>query len=185
MDCLSGLKWFIDNAAQLGVSQDRISIMGESAGGGLAAALTLYVTDKNIFHPKNQILIYPMLDYRTSTDAQPVKNEYSGYFFWTDVLNKYAWGKYRGNNEISDADFHYFSPSLAKDLSHLPPTYMMAGSIDLFFDEDMDYAWRIAKAGIPLNLEIVSGGIHGFDVMPGVTSERYNANLNATLKQII
>lgn len=65
MDCVEGLNWLVEKAVSIGVDPERISIMGESAGGGLAAATTLYFTDKKIFTPKNQILIYPMLDYRT------------------------------------------------------------------------------------------------------------------------
>lgn len=114
-----------------------------------------------------------------------MENQHSGYFVWTDESNKFAWEKYRGTDPIAEADFHYFSPSMAKDLSQLPPTYLMTGSIDLFFDETMDYAWRIARAGIPLNFEVVSGGIHAFDAIPGEVAKRYNENLIRTLKQVL
>ncbi len=164
-DAYYGLKYLVDNASRLNIDKDRIIVMGESAGGGLAARLALMVRDKKEFNLKGQILVYPMLDYRTGTDDSPYKNDYTGEFVWTRASNRYGWNKLRGNKNISEAEMPYFSPALAKNLAGLPETYMIAGTLDLFVNEDIDYANRLNMAGVPVELQIIPGVYHAFEKM--------------------
>ncbi|PZU64863.1 MAG: hypothetical protein DI540_18875 [Sphingobium sp.] len=112
-DCYAALRWLSENAAELGVDRARIVIMGESAGGGLAAALALLVRDRREIPLAGQVLIYPMLDPRTGTSEAQVENPASGEFVWTRRHNQFAWRALRGAAEIPAERLGYFGPALA------------------------------------------------------------------------
>src|ERR1700737_772279 len=135
-DCYTGLRWLADNAVRLGVDPDRIAIMGESAGGGLAAALALLARDRGGPKIPAQFLIYPILDHRTggADDVRP--NDTVGEFVWTRQQNQFSWSCLRGKQTIDADRIPYFSPSLAKNVAGLPRCYMAAGSVDLFLEEN-------------------------------------------------
>lgn len=76
-DCAAGISWVHDNARDLAIDATRITVMGESAGGGLSAALCLHLRDKSAICPKNQILLFPMLDYKTSGNPNSSKTSMS------------------------------------------------------------------------------------------------------------
>ena len=169
-DCLDGLAWLAANAAELGIDPARIAIIGESAGGGLAAATALMARDtraKDGVEPKlaAQVLVYPMLDHRTGGDACRWKNRSTGEFLWTRSANQFGWEALRGDYPAEDARKGWFSPALADDLAGLPPTLLLVGSLDLFFDEDLDYARRLVDAGVPVELHCYPGGIHAFNMI--------------------
>lgn len=168
-DCFAGLQWLADNAARLGVDPARIGVIGESAGGGLAAAVAQMARDrarKTGIGPKlaAQILIYPMLDHRTGSEACVHNNRTTGEFVWTRASNRFGWGALQGDYQPSDARKGWFSPALADDLAGLPPTWIGTGALDLFFDEDLDYAKRLVDAGVPLELHVYPGAPHAFNI---------------------
>ena len=99
-----------------------------------------------------QFLTYPMLDHRTGSDACPYGNPATGEFVWTRAHNSFGWEAVRGDYAANDDRKGWFSPSLADDVAGLPPTWIGTGSLDLFLDEDLDYALRLVKAGVPLEL---------------------------------
>jgi len=164
-DCYAGLRWTIDNAAALGFDAARLGVMGESAGGGLAAALALLVRDRGEYRLAFQHLTYPMIDDRTVTTSDP--HPHTGEFLWTPHNNAFGWsallGRAPGGPDVSP----YAAASRAEDLSNLPPTYIMTGTLDLFLEEDIDYARRLIRAGVPTELHVYPGGFHAFDVFPG------------------
>ena len=164
-DCLAALTWLAGNAAELGIDSQRIGIIGESAGGGLAAATALMARD--LAGPKlaAQFLTYPMLDHRTGSEDCRHRNRHTGEFIWTRASNRFGWECLRGNYPANDARKGWFSPSLADDLAGLPPTWIGTGSLDLFFDEDLDYARRLVDAGVPVELHSYPGAIHAFNAM--------------------
>ncbi|PJG86344.1 alpha/beta hydrolase [Conservatibacter flavescens] len=162
-DAYHGLKYIHANADKLGINPDKIIVMGHSAGGGLAARLALYNRDKGDVPIVGQILVYPMLDYRTGSPQSPYNNPYAGEFVWTPISNQFGWNKLRGGQSIQDSDMPYFSPAFAKDVSGLPRTYMMVGDLDLFVNEDIDYANRLIQAGVPIRLSVMPNVHHGFD----------------------
>ncbi|WP_225008758.1 alpha/beta hydrolase [Novosphingobium percolationis] len=164
-DCLAGLRWLADNADRLGVDATRIGVIGESAGGGLAAATAQMARDTGGPALAAQILVYPMIDHRTGGDACPYGNRTTGEFIWTRAYNQFGWEALRGDYAVDDARKGWFSPSLADDLAGLPPTWIGTGSLDLFFDENLDYARRLVDAGVPVELHSYPGGIHAFNIV--------------------
>ena len=164
-DAYHGLSYVYRHAAQHGIDSERVVLMGESAGGGLAARLALYTRDKGEFTPEGQVLIYPMLDYRTGTTASPYRNTVAGEFVWTPNANRYGWSSLRGGQTIASAQMPYFSPAMAKDLRDLPPTFMMVGDLDLFVNEDVDYANRLVQAGVKTDFQLISGVYHAFEML--------------------
>lgn len=161
-DCLAALKWL---AGLPEVDPERVGITGESAGGGLAASVALMARDLGGPQLAAQFLTYPMLDHRTGGDNCPYNNAATGEFVWTRSSNRYGWGALKGSYAPSDHRKGWFSPSLAEDLSGLPPTWIGTGSLDLFYDEDLDYARRLVAAGVPVELHSYPGAIHAFNAV--------------------
>ncbi|MDI1451109.1 alpha/beta hydrolase [Polyangium sp. 6x1] len=184
-ECYAALSWVMKEAPSLGVDPARVLLMGHSAGGGLAAATALLHRDRGGAPLAGQVLVYPMLDTRTGTSDAPVDNPTTGEFGWTRAINRFAWRSMRGDAPIPrDREGHY-SPSLATDLTNLPPTFLAVGSVDLFFEEDVAYAMRLSRAGVPVELHVYQGGIHGFDFFPGNTTDRYAAELRAAIARLL
>lgn len=168
-DNYAGLLWLVENAASLGVDPGKIFVMGESAGGGLAASLSLMARDRKGPKIAGQILTYPMLDWRTGGPDDQWGNAHTGEFIWTRARNQFGWNCLRGDYEPTDARKGWFSPALADDLSNLPPTYMITGMLDLFLDEDLEFARRLIDAGVWTELHCYPGAVHAFDMVPETT----------------
>ncbi len=164
-DCLAALKWLAGNAAVLGVDAGRIGIIGESAGGGLAAATALMARDLNGPALAAQFLVFPMLDHRTGSDDCPYGNPVTGEFVWTRESNRFGWSALQGTYRADDHRKGWFSPSLADDLADLPQTWIGTGSLDLFLDENLDYARRLIGAGVAVELHSYPGAIHAFQAI--------------------
>jgi triacylglycerol lipase len=162
-DCYAGLRWTVENAATLGIDTGRLGVMGESAGGGLAAALALLARDRGEYKLAFQHLTYPMIDDRTCLGEQ---HPHTGEFIWTSHSNRFGWqallGQEPGGADVSP----YAAASRADDLTGLPPAYIMSGALDLFVEEDLEYARRLIHAGVSTELHVFPGGFHGFDIFP-------------------
>ena len=185
-DCLAGLQWLADNAAALGVDPARIAVIGESAGGGLAAAVALMARDSSGPALAAQVLIYPMLDHRTGSSECRHNNRTTGEFVWTRASNQFGWECLRGDYAPVDARKGWFSPSLADDLAGLPPTLLLTGSLDLFFDEDLDYARRLVDAGVPVELHSYLGAIHAFNMMAeAAIAKAFNRDLLGGIARLL
>ncbi|KRA82740.1 alpha/beta hydrolase [Altererythrobacter sp. Root672] len=166
-DNYAALLWLADNAASLGVDPKRIVVMGESAGGGLAASLALMTRDRGGPKLAGQVLIYPMLDWRTGGPDDRYSNRHTGEFIWTREKNRFGWEALRGDYQPADTHKGWFSPALAEDLSGLAPAYIGTGALDLFLDEDLDYARRLIDCGVQTELHVYPGAIHAFEMVPG------------------
>lgn len=184
-DAYVGLAWLFRHAERLGVDRNRIVVTGESAGGGLAAMLALLARDRGEYPLAGQVLLYPMLDSRTGTDAAPVHNPTTGTFVWTERHNRFAWSALRGAQPIDDAWLPYFSPAETTDLAGLPPTFIAVGSLDLFLEEDVEYALRLSRAHVPMELRVYPGGIHAFNFVPSTITAQYMADLDAALTRML
>ena len=184
-DCLAGYDWLIANAAALGVDAERVVLAGESAGGGLAASLALRARDLGRQQPRAQILTYPMLDHRTGSEARPGL-AHTGEFIWTRESNQYGWTALRGRYSCNDARLGWFSPAPATDRSGLPPTFIATGALDLFLEEDLEYSRRLVGAGVPVELHVYPGGIHGFNIIPTANiSKQYDRDLKAAISRAL
>lgn len=159
-DCYAALTWLHDNAGALGVDPARIAIAGGSAGGGHAAALAIYARDRGGPPICFQLLDFPMLDDRTCSAADP--HPYCGDFGWTPEMNRFGWrsllGTEPGGSDVPEAA----APARTRDLAGLPPAYIMVGALDLFLEEDLEYARRLMRVGVPVELHVIPGAYHGF-----------------------
>jgi acetyl esterase len=185
-DCYAALQWLADNAERLGIDPARIGVIGESAGGGLAAAVAQMARDKNGPKLAAQILVYPMLDHRTGGEACPHNNRTTGEFVWNRSSNQFGWGALQGAYQPTDHRKGWFSPALADDLAGLPPTWIGTGSLDLFFDEDLDYAKRLVDAGVPLELHVYPGGPHAFNLAAEATiAQSFNRDMMGAIARLL
>lgn len=159
-DCYAALCWLHDQAETLGVDRARIAISGGSAGGGHAAALAIHARNQGGPAICFQLLDFPMLDDRTGSTADP--HPWCGEFAWTPEMNRFGWqsllGMEPGGPDVPDAAV----PARVADLSGLPPAYISIGGIDLFLEESLEYARRLSRAGVPVELHVIPGGYHGF-----------------------
>ena len=180
-DCHAALVWLFKEAERLGVDRGRVAIGGESAGGGLAAALGLLNRDRTAAPLRMQYLTYPMLDYRTGLNGAYI---YDAVATWTAENNRFGWAAMLGEGSAAKEVSPYASPSKAKDLSDLPPTFIAVGALDLFAAECADYAVRLLQAGVPTEFHIYPGAYHGFNqVAQAETTVRFNADLLGALRQ--
>ncbi len=159
-DAYAGLAWLFDHAAELGVDPARIAVMGDSAGGGIAAGVALLARDRGLKLAR-QILIYPMLDDRN----QAAEEALVPFANWTYDNNFTGWSALLGPAFGSDDVPAAAAPSRAQDLRGVAPAYIEVGELDIFRLEDIDYARNIAAAGVSIELHVHPGAPHGFERM--------------------
>jgi acetyl esterase/lipase len=159
-DCYAALAWIWAEADTLGVDKKHIVAIGESAGGGLAASLAILARDRGEYAIAQQILTYPMLDDRTGRDYA---HAHVGEFVWTRDNNEFGWSAYLGDKRRNP--LAHAVPARCENLEGLPPTFIATGSMDLFLEEDVDYARRLIRAGVPTELHVYPGAFHAFDLV--------------------
>ena len=159
-DCYAGLAWLAAHASDLGVDPGRIALMGESAGGGLAAGTALLARDRGPAVAR-QILIHPMLDDRNTVPDPAL----APFTLWSYDDNYTGWhallGERLGTGDVPAPA----APARALDLAGLPAAYLEVGGLDIFRDEDIEFARRLAAAGVPVELHVHPGCPHGFDLI--------------------
>ncbi|KAF7555637.1 hypothetical protein G7046_g6508 [Stylonectria norvegica] len=140
-------------------------VYGQSAGANLAAAMALMARDRKGPKICAQLLDSPMLDDRMETNSS---KQFVGEGSWSRGSNVTAWTAYLGKAYGTADVSPYAAPGRATDLSNLPPTYIYAGSAELFRDETIAYAQKLWAAGVPAELHVWPGAWHCFDMlMPG------------------
>ena len=181
-DCFDCLLWLQEHANQLKIDPARIAIGGASAGAGLTAALALRARDEGTQQVLFQLLIYPMLDHRHRTPSSRAIQDPN---LWNEQTNRLAWALYLGALTDHDEIPPYASASLAADLTNLPPAFVCVGDLDIFLDEDIDYAQRLLQAGVPTELHVYPGAIHGFDMLApdAAISQRLRTDVNNALQK--
>ncbi|WP_413471399.1 alpha/beta hydrolase [Streptomyces sp. MB09-02B] len=183
-DCYAGLTWTAAHAAELGIDAQKIIVAGESAGGGLAAALVLLARDRGGPAIHGQLLNAPMLDDRNDSVSA---RQMAGVGSWDRVSNENGWtallGEARGGPDVPQ----YAAAARAEDLGGLPPTYIDVGSAETFRDEDVAYASRIWAAGGTAELHVWPGAWHGFthDAPTAVLSVQARAARLAWLRRLL
>lgn len=157
-DCYAALLYLKKQAAELGCADDRIMVGGESAGGGLTAALCMLARDRGEVNIAFQMPLYPMLDHR-DTDSSRDNHGVS----WNTKRNHAAWKKY-----LSGVDGEvppWASPARQTDYSGLPPAYTFVGDREAFYCETRAYIDNLQRAGIPVHMDVYPSGFHAFDML--------------------
>lgn len=159
-DSYDALLWMKHNAEELGIRNDQLMVGGESAGGGLTAALTLYARDKDEVNISFQMPLYPMIDDRMKTASAKENNAP----IWNSRTNGWAWKLYLGDLYEKDVPA-YAAPARATDYSNLPPAVTFVGDIEPFRDETIQYVENLREAGVRVDFKLFEGGYHGFDII--------------------
>jgi acetyl esterase len=152
-DCITVTRWVHANGAELGVDPSRLAVAGDSAGGNLAAVVSLAARDGGPAIAF-QLLIYPAVDAHMT--AASIKENGEGYFL-TETDMVWFYGHY-----APDRDDWRASPLLAKDLSGLPPALVITAGYDPLRDEGEAYAERLREAGVEVTLKREPDLVHGF-----------------------
>lgn len=158
-DCYAAYLWIIKNAKRLRIDQDRIAVGGDSAGGALAAAVSLMARDRGISPPCFQMLIYPVTDRRMNTESY---RRFPHTPMWNSRLSQKMWAAYLPNQD--DAGIAYASPAEAVSHEGLPPSYIEVAEFDCLHDEGLTYGEILASKGIPVELHEITGAMHGYDI---------------------
>jgi acetyl esterase/lipase len=183
-DCYAALKWLSTHADELKVDRSRIAIGGASAGGGLAAGLALLARDRQEVKIVFQLLVYPMIN---DCNIAPASNALADTLFWTRENNLLGWRSYLGCEPGGKEISCYAAAFRATNLEGLPPAYITVGAIDLFAQEDIEYAQKLIEAGVPAELHVYPGGCHAFDMLvPNADiSKRFTADIYRALKRAL
>ncbi|MGO4680544.1 alpha/beta hydrolase [Microbacterium sp. 2MCAF23] len=183
-DCYAALEWMAAHAGELGIDSARIIASGQSAGGGLSAAVALLARDHNGPRLAGQLLGCPMLDDRNETVSA---RQYDGIGAWDRNNNDTAWTAIAGEDRFTDLVSPYTAPARATDLASLPPAYIEVGAAETFRDEAVDYASRIWATGGQAELHVWAGGYHGFHGFSpdAVVSVAANAARESWLRRVL
>ena len=183
-DCYAGLRWFASSAGALGIDASRIAIGGGSAGGGLAAGLALLVRDRGEIDVCFQLLVYPMIDDRNTTNSSHAIIDRR---LWNRDANLVGWNAYLSGQTGGEGVSPYAAPARATDLAGLAPAYINVGAFDLFLDEDVSYAQALLAAGVPTELHVYPGAFHGSptSVPDSPVSQRWAADLQTALRSAL
>jgi len=182
-DNYAALKWAYAHADELGIDRSRIAVGGVSAGGTHAASLAIHARDRNEIPIVFQLLIYPALDDRTGSSQPPPPA--IGNFIWTASANRLAWNSLLGVPAGSSKVPVAAVPARVASVAGLPPAWIGVGSIDLFVEEDMEYARRLVHAGVATELLVMRGAFHGFDlfVPDAEVSKQFSASWKSALRK--
>jgi acetyl esterase/lipase len=181
-DAYAGLVWMAAHATALEVDPDRIAIMGDSAGGGLAAAVAILSRDRSGPALARQILLYPMLDDRNTT-PDPEIVPFAG---WSYDDNITGWNALLGERVGDPSVESIAAPARLTDATGLPPAYIEVGQLDIFRDEDIRYALTLSHAGVPVEFHLHPGVPHEYDAIAFAAdvSRRALADRHRVLKSI-
>jgi len=183
-DCYAALKWLAAHADEIGADRSRIAIGGASAGGGLAAGLALLARDRAEVNIVFQLLVYPMIN---DCNIAPASDVLPDTLFWTRANNLVGWRSYLGCQPGGKGISCYAAASRATNLEGLPPAYITVGDLDLFAQEDIDYARRLIEAGVSTELHVYPGGCHAFDMLVAGSdiSQRFVKDMHRALKKAL
>ena len=170
-DSYAATVWVAANAQRLGIDPYRISVGGDSAGGNLAAVVSLKSRDENGPAIALQIMVYPVTNL-SSFDTGSYQEFAEGYQLSRSLM---AWFRDLYLSSAEDRVNPHASPLLARDLSGLPPALVLTAECDPLRDEGEAYAQRLEDAGVPVILTRYAGMIHPFFSLPAVIPQAFDA----------
>ncbi len=172
-DCYAAIEWVSQNAEILYGDKERVTVGGDSAGGNLAAVVSLMARDRNGPSLNSQLLVHPVTIMISSTHSY---EEYGEVYFITKEM--IAWFNDHYLEGQDDKNHPYASPLLASDLGNLPPAFILTGEYDPLRDEGEIYATRLQQAGNNAVLFRVMGHVHPF-FLPGFTAGKLAISTSA------
>jgi acetyl esterase len=173
-DCYAATCWVADNAAALGADAKRLAVGGDSAGGNLAAVVSLMARDRGKPKIAFQLLVYPVTNH--GYDTASYRDNADGYLLTRDAM-VWFWNHYLGGE--SDSSNPYASPLRAASFAGLPPAMVVTAELDPLRDEGEAYAEKLRQAGVPVKHKRYDGLIHGFFSMTGVFEQAKQAVADA------
>jgi len=156
-DCYAATAWVAEHAGEIGADPARLAVAGDSAGGNLAAAVSLAARDRGGPAIAAQLLIYPVTDFNFGT---PSYTENADGYLLTKTAMVWFWAHYLGAQDL-DKD-PYAAPARADSLAGLPAAYVATSEFDPLRDEGEAYAARLEQAGVPVTAKRFDGMVHGF-----------------------
>ena len=158
-DCYAALIYLKENAAALGVRSDQLMVGGESAGGGLCAAVCIKTRDTGEVNVAFQMPLYPMLDDR---DTETSRDNHGRV--WNTWKNHFGWRCYlRGTDRETLPP--YAAPARVENMEGLPPAYTFVSTGEPFYAETLEYIRRLKDCGIPASVDVYETDMHAFDMM--------------------
>lgn len=158
-DCYAALLYMKANAPALGIRDDQLMVGGESAGGGLRAAVCIKARDTGAVRVAFQMPLYPMLDDRNTESS---RNNHGRV--WNTRKNHFAWACYLlGQNRKNLPP--YAVPARLTDFTGLPPAYTFVGDGEPFYAETLRYIEQLKAAGVPASMDVYHSNMHAFDMM--------------------
>ena len=164
-DCYDALLWLKENGAEYGMRKDQIFVGGNSAGGGLCAAVVLKARDTKDVNIAFQMPLYPMLDDRMITES----SQNNDALIWNTKSNEVGWKLYLSEDYGTENVSKYASPARETNYENLPPSLTYVGTIEPFTDETIQYVENLKAAGIPVHFRTFEGCFHGFDLLKFTT----------------
>ena len=158
-DCWAALLYLKEHAEELGVRSDQLMVGGESAGGGMAAALCMLARDRGEVNIAFQMPLYPMLDDRDTPSS--ADNHAPN---WNSKRNRKAWKRYLRAAYGTDLVPCYAAPARCTDYRGLPPCYTFVGDIEPFYCETVEYVRRLQEAGVRAAVDVYPGWFHAYDL---------------------
>lgn len=159
IDCHYALMYIKEHALELGIRDDQLMVGGESAGGGLAAALCMYEKDIGGISIAYQMPLYPMID---SEDTETSRDNHAPV--WNTKCNHYGWAKYLDGLSAMDIPCHA-SPARRTDYTGLPPAYSFVCTAEPFYAETLTFINRLRLAGVNANVDVYPKLFHAFDML--------------------
>lgn len=158
-DCYAALQYLRAHTEEWGIHSGKLMIGGESAGGGLAAALCMYARDRGEIAVAFQMPLYPMLDDR---DTESSRDNHAPV--WNTRRNHRGWKAYLGKRWGLDVS-PYAAPARQTNFAGLPPAYTFVGDIEPFYCETLAFVRQLRQAGVPARVDVYPNGFHGFDLL--------------------
>ncbi len=158
-DCWAALLYLKEHAEELGVRPDQIMVGGESAGGGMAAALCMLARDRGGVNIAFQMPLYPMLDDRDTPSS--ADNHAPN---WNSRRNRKAWKRYLRAAYGTELVSYYAAPARCEDYHGLPPCYTYVGDIEPFYCETVDYVRHLQEAGVRAVVDVYPDWFHAYDL---------------------
>lgn len=174
-DCYEALLWLKENGQRYGMRDDKIFVGGNSAGGGLCAAIVLKARDRGDVRIAFQMPLYPMIDDRMITSS----SQNNDAPVWNSKSNELGWRLYLGEDYGTDKVEKYAAPARETDYSGLPPTLTYVGTVEPFTDETVEYVEKLIQSGTEVQFRLFGGCFHGFDLFkwtkPAKEAEKFLA----------